>query len=167
MKIQSLVTLSAVFLILLSSCSKEDMAPVETTRNLINLHIVNETDWEMAHTIHLLMNQHRASQGLEEVEMDRGLVSALATAHTKYMINLKRICHDRIGERRRELIDKGAHMVGENVAFGYENAESVVRAWINSPRHRENLEGNYTHCGYGIVKDASGTYYFTQLFYRK
>ncbi len=28
------------------------------------------------------------------------------------------------------------------------------------------IEGNYTHIGIAVIKDAQGRYYFTQLFYR-
>ncbi|MEZ4874441.1 MAG: CAP domain-containing protein [Flavobacteriaceae bacterium] len=60
-----------------------------------------------------------------------------------------------------------AESVGENVAFGYSDAQKLVQAWINSPSHRSVLEGNYTHTGFGVMQNTSGKYFFTELFYRR
>lgn len=39
---------------------------------------------------------------------------------------------------------------GENIAWGYKEVESVVDAWMKSPKHRENfLNPNYTKIGVG------------------
>lgn len=39
---------------------------------------------------------------------------------------------------------------GENIAAG-QSVETVVDAWYKSPGHRENMLGDYTHIGIGIV----------------
>lgn len=53
----------------------------------------------------------------------------------------------------------------ENIASGQRSAEEVVRAWMNSPGHRQNiLTANFTHIGIGY--DASGNYW-TQQFIQK
>jgi hypothetical protein len=45
---------------------------------------------------------------------------------------------------------------GENLAEGYDDANYVVTAWMNSPGHRANLlNSNFTEVGYAI---SSGTY---------
>lgn len=54
---------------------------------------------------------------------------------------------------------------GENIAFGYRTAAEVVRAWINSPSHRQNiLNPNFTETGVCVRADANGVLYFTQMF---
>lgn len=42
---------------------------------------------------------------------------------------------------------------GENIAMGFENVTSVMKAWMNSKGHRENiLDPDYTHLGVGRYK---------------
>lgn len=41
---------------------------------------------------------------------------------------------------------------GENLAVDFQDSESVVKAWMNSPTHKENLlNGNYTEIGFAVV----------------
>jgi uncharacterized protein YkwD len=120
----------------------------------------------MAEEITYYINQHRSSIGLNPIEVDQQHGSAYAVEHTKYMIAVENMNHDNFYYRQQALIYQGAERVGENVAFGYQDGQSVVRAWLNSPTHKRNIEGDYTHSGFGIMPNANGTYYFTQLFYK-
>jgi len=44
------------------------------------------------------------------------------------------------------------HYAGENLAMNFLNSEEVVRAWLNSPKHRENLlNKHYEDMGLAIV----------------
>ena len=156
-----------VFILTMVSCSKDETPVVEEANYTIDLSLVNETDWLMANEVLVLVNKHRTSIGLEELAVDRSTASALAVDHTFYMIEQDRISHDNFNERRDALKDSGANIVAENVAAGYESAEGVVNAWLNSPAHRAVIEGPYTHAGFGIITDERGRYYFTQLFYQK
>lgn len=53
----------------------------------------------------------------------------------------------------------------ENIAYGQRSAQEVVRAWMDSPGHRQNiLTANFTHIGIGY--DANG-HYWTQQFIQK
>lgn len=43
--------------------------------------------------------------------------------------------------------------VGENMAQGYDNTESLVKAWLESPSHKANiLNPNYTKTGIAVKK---------------
>ncbi|MEZ4857448.1 MAG: CAP domain-containing protein [Flavobacteriaceae bacterium] len=149
------------------SCSKEESVETVETSNLsIDLNLANETDWQMANEILQHVNAYRVSVGLSELKRDQQYASAYAVDHTKYMIDQNKISHDNFGIRSEALKNRGAQTVGENVAFGYTEAESLVNAWINSPSHKSVLEGNYTHTGFGIIQNNSGKYFFTQIFYR-
>jgi len=167
MKPIKLSLLVMVFLLSFASCSEEEMATEIIEDYTINLNLAKETNWEMAEEITYYINQHRDSIGLNPIEVDQQHGSAYAVEHTKYMIAVENMNHDNFYYRQQALIYQGAEKVGENVAFGYQDGQSVVRAWLNSPTHKRNIEGDYTHSGFGIMPNANGTYYFTQLFYKK
>jgi hypothetical protein len=43
-------------------------------------------------------------------------------------------------------------LAGENLAYGYANAQDTLIAWMNSPGHRANiLNGGYTEVGFGYI----------------
>lgn len=156
-----------VLLCTVASCSKEEAVLTEEVNYSIDLNLANETDWAMADEILTLVNDYRTSQGLPRIKRDQTYASAYAVDHSQYMIEKEKISHDNFGVRSSALKDQGAVIVGENVAYGYDTAEKVVHAWLNSPGHLKNIEGLYTHSGFGIVKNEQGQIYFTQLFYKK
>lgn len=159
-------TLIAVILLLtVASCSKEAQEDLAVDYS-IDLTLVQQNDTEFAAEVLNLVNEHRISVGLDILKKGTPFSTAYAVDHTNYMIDLSEINHHNFGIRSAALESEGAHQVGENVAFGYTTAEAVVNAWLNSPSHRDNIEGNYTHVGFGIkLCDQSNAYYFTQLFY--
>ncbi|OLS03026.1 CAP domain-containing protein [Tissierella creatinophila] len=54
---------------------------------------------------------------------------------------------------------------GENIAKGYNSAESVVKGWMNSQGHRENiLNSSFNTIGVGSFTSSNGTIYWTQMF---
>ncbi|MFZ4679488.1 MAG: CAP domain-containing protein [Flavobacterium sp.] len=62
----------------------------------------------------------------------------------------------------------GAKRVSENIAFNYQTAESAMSAWLNSPGHKANIEGDFTHFGISITADeATGKKYYTNMFIKK
>ncbi|MDC7996975.1 CAP domain-containing protein [Gilvibacter sediminis] len=157
--------MAVVLLFVATSCSKDEI-PVEPETNFsVDLSLANKTDWTMANDILVLVNDHRRSLNLEPIKLDRQLATAYAVMHTEYMIDNERISHDGYAQRSLALQNDGAQSVGENVARGYRSAEDVVNAWLNSQSHRRVIEGDYTHCGFGVMQDYRGTFYFTQLFY--
>lgn len=43
------------------------------------------------------------------------------------------------------------HYAGENLGYGYANAEQMLFGWMNSPKHKENIvKPAYTEVGFGI-----------------
>ncbi len=158
----------AIICLVITSCSKEDAVQDETVKYEIDLGLAQKNDGQMSQRILELINIHRDSLGLNALQMDNSYASAYAVEHTQHMIELEKINHDNFGYRSEAIKyhDK-AQTVGENVAYGYDTAEKVVNAWLNSPGHREIMEGNYTHTGFGVMTCDKGRLYYTQLFYRK
>jgi len=54
--------------------------------------------------------------------------------------------------------------LGENVAYGFPDAASVVAAWMTSPGHRANILSVNTQFGLGIALGVDGLPYWTQVF---
>ena len=153
---------------LATSCSTDAIEETTTESHyLVDINLAMETDWVMADEILLLINEHRTSIGLSELKRDQQYASAYAVDHTKYMIDKDKISHDNFNDRARALKEKGAQTVAENVAYGYDTAEKAVTAWLNSPSHRNIIEGPYTNSGFGVLTNEDGRYFYTQIFYRK
>ncbi|MFT4699234.1 MAG: hypothetical protein ACI9SJ_002400 [Flavobacteriaceae bacterium] len=168
MKLLKTSLLTVLLLCIVSSCSKEDSGNASEEVNYsIDLNLAQETDWELADQVLVLINEHRTSIGLETISKDQQHASAYAVDHTKYMIDNNEISHDNFSFRNNGMKNRGAESVGEIVAYGYNNAESVVSAWLNSPSHKSVIEGPYAYSGFGIIENSQGQYFFTQLFYRK
>lgn len=54
--------------------------------------------------------------------------------------------------------------IGENIAYGYSSASSVVEGWKNSPGHYKNMvDTQFNKLGVGVYVQK-GTYYWVQLF---
>ena len=158
----------ALLCLVITSCSKEDSVEVEAAKYDIDLALAQKNDSQMSSEILSLVNDHRLSLGLSVLIMDTQYASAFAVNHTEYMIDKEQINHDNFGYRSEGIkYHDNAEVVGENVAYGYNTAEAVVNAWLNSPGHKAIIEGNYTHTGFGVMKCDKGRSYFTQLFYRK
>ncbi len=166
MKLIKTTLLAIVLLLSVASCSK-DAIEDQAADYSIDLTLAQQNDAQFANEVLVLINEHRTSIGLDTLVLGTAFSSAYAVDHTNYMIDLSQINHHNFNVRSAALESTGAHQVGENVAYGYNTAETVVNAWLNSQSHRDNIEGNYTHSGFGIKKcDESNTYYFTQLFYK-
>jgi uncharacterized protein YkwD len=58
--------------------------------------------------------------------------------------------------------------LGENVAAGQESPKDVVKAWMDSPPHRENImKADYLEIGVAVVKSKTGDRYWVQVFGRQ
>ncbi|MFJ8517811.1 CAP and S-layer homology domain-containing protein [Lysinibacillus xylanilyticus] len=63
------------------------------------------------------------------------------------------------------LFDYSYTSFGENIARYINSPESVVKAWMLSPNHRDNImKEHYTNTGVAISQDSKGNYYWVQMF---
>jgi len=53
---------------------------------------------------------------------------------------------------------------GENLGRGQTTPAQVVQGWMNSPGHRANVLGAFSHLGVGVHRNSAGTYHWAQLF---
>lgn len=64
-----------------------------------------------------------------------------------------------------DILALGFKTVGENIASGQENVESVMKSWMNSWGHRKNIMSkSYTNIGCGYATSKNGTPYWCVCF---
>lgn len=97
-----------------------------------------------------LVNLERTRRGLGPLKIsERLMLDARSWSQTQ--ANRNRMYHSRMG-------------YGENVAYGQDSPQEVMRAWMNSRGHRANiLNSKYTTIGVGAVTNGRSIYW-TQVF---
>ena len=118
-----------------------------------------------------LINQYRSSEGLSELGVNE-LVNELAREHSEDMASGKLgLGHEGFEERLEKIETEVRYVLaGENVAFSgtpSNPAQSALDAWLDSPPHKENIEGDYDLTGIGIARSEEGFYYYTQIFLKQ
>ena len=153
------------FLFTLISCSSNETEETTSPRpELIENYDYNSSELQLAD----LINEHRVSLGLNPLQLINH-VSYKSEEHNAYMISRKVVNHDLFPQRSENIIEVlGAVKVNENVAYNFVSSSSALNAWLNSPGHKENIEGNFTHFGISIREDAeTGKKYYTNIFIKK
>jgi len=131
---------------------------------------------QLAGNIHSQVNAYRQSLGKPGLKRNAGL-DRLARQHSEFMRRNRgkfgkgskgNITHFGF-EERSMMAQRGMGMsdVGENVATCSRTARPanvLVEAWKKSKGHQMNLKGSWTQTGIGVVVDADGTVFATQLF---
>ena len=115
-----------------------------------------------------LTNAERQKAGLKPLQMDDKLMKT-ARAKSADMASKNYFSHTSptYGSPFDQMKANGItyRAAAENIAMGQRSAEEVVKGWMNSPGHRQNiLTPGFTHIGIGY--DAKGNYW-TQQFIQK
>lgn len=105
------------------------------------------------------MNSYRRLAGVKPLVSD-DFTTCVADIRVEDMISLDMISHEKFPIQASKLLNLGAEVAGENLAYGYATVEGVCTAWYKSPGHKKNmLNPNYDFCGIA-VKDK----YFVVFF---
>ncbi len=108
-------------------------------------------------------NRERAAAKLGTLALDPKLTAA-ARVHAEDMAARGKMTHDGSdGSSPSDRVKRQEYLfrnVGENVAVGFRNVEGLMRGWMESPHHRENILGKYTQVGIAAARDRSGTPYW-------
>ncbi len=116
-----------------------------------------------------LINRHRQSIGKNSLQMDAFLCT-IAMTHSEKMAK-RRIRFGHSGFKRRIRKTKNqyenSYRYAENVAAGQKTPKQVVDAWLKSPGHRKNIEGDYNFCGLAVARNKRGVPYYTHFFMMK
>ncbi len=170
---KNLVASAALCLTLLVPATA-DAAKVRISGHLPNCHIAvaaASSAPRTAPTIRLaraavcLINNRRTARGLSRLRINNRLSKA-AKWHTHDMVHRSYFGH--VSRRGRDVVDRlyGARYlggriswaVGENLAWGSGNRgtpREIVRAWMNSPGHRQNmLDRRFREIGIGVIANG-------------
>ncbi|MCU0612040.1 MAG: CAP domain-containing protein [Candidatus Eisenbacteria bacterium] len=117
------------------------------------------------------INAYRSARGLRPLAWDE-TVASQCRAHCARMARADRyLAHEGFAERASCIRRVTAFLrVSENVGsnYGYDDpVEAALQGWIESPPHRDAVEGSYAATGIGVDRSASGTYYFAEIFVQR
>ena len=146
------------------SCSSDSSEATAEDKQVVTTYNYNETESKLI----TLINDYRQSKGLNPLTVINH-ISYKSEEHNFYMIDNNVVNHDYFHQRSDNLVRVlGAEKVGENIAYNYQTAESAMSAWLNSPSHKANIEGDYTHLGISVtINPDNGKKYYTNMFIKK
>ncbi|HAC64005.1 MAG TPA: CAP domain-containing protein [Cyanothece sp. UBA12306] len=116
---------------------------------------------------HQKINKHRRSLGLSSLKLNRQ-ISQQARIHSEKMASgVVPVSHDGLETRLNIIrISVPYQKAGESLTVHSNENEPVktaLKAWLNNPSDRKNIEGDFDTIGIGVAKNEEGKYYFTQI----
>ncbi len=138
---------SILFLTLVIGVLSGAAAPQDNTAGCFN-----GADLWMREDILVQVNRAREKNGLGPVTCD-GALSDIAQGHAEDMGRRDYFNHTNPEGKSPfdRLRDAGVsyHCAAENIAWGDDDATTLVRRWMGSPGHRKNILGDFTKVGIG------------------
>ena len=147
----------------MNSCSSDESEVADESAQKVVSYSYNSLELQTMD----LINKHRVSVGLNPLEKINHM-SFKSEEHDNYMIANNVVNHNDFVARSENIINTlGAKTVSENIAYNYNTPQAVLNAWLASPSHKANIEGNHTHFGIAIKENpANGRKYYTNIFAR-
>jgi uncharacterized protein YkwD len=112
-------------------------------------------------------NRERAAQKLEPLTANAKLTAA-ALIQARDMAAHDKLSHDGTdGSQFFERIQRQGYTgrrMAENIAFDQKTVAQVMREWMASPHHRDNILGPYSEIGVARVKSKKGVPYWCTTF---
>lgn len=111
----------------------------------------SSTDKTLINEVFRLLNEHRAKNGRAALVYDDALEQAMQ-GHCRHMAEHTFFAHDAPEAEVSSPWDRakfcGGSASGENIAYNQPNPADVIRTWIESPGHNENmLSAGFTKVG--------------------
>jgi uncharacterized protein YkwD len=112
-----------------------------------------------------MVNKLRQSKGLSTLTLDTparkaAVIQAIRMAKAKEMKHLIGLGDD-FGSRMKK--SDVALPAAENIAAGQHTVSEAVQAWIDSPKHLENMLGDYRGLGVAVAKSTDGRAYWAMV----
>lgn len=120
---------------------------------------------EGAEEVLVLTNVERAKVGLAGVSLSDRL-NAAAQLQADHQASILEMTHEGNGGLSNRVASVGyeARVAAENVAVGYPSIDDVVRGWIDSPGHYENIVNpDVTEMGFAVAFGSDGRAYYAQV----
>ncbi len=145
-----------------------DMLNIPSDTKVQEILPSNKSNLEME--VVRLVNENRTSSGLNELNESQDLTNVARVKSNDFIINHYFSHNSPTYGTPFEMLnafDIPYTSAAENIASGQQTPEEVMRFWLSSPGHRDNiLNPNYTDIGVGVSEDQNGNLYWTQLFTR-
>jgi uncharacterized protein YkwD len=114
-----------------------------------------------------LTNAERKREKLPPVTPNL-LLFKVARTHSANMARQEKMDHYLDGKKPKQRVTESGydwHYTGENLAFGDVELEEIMKGWMDSAKHRDNiLSSKYTEIGLGMARGEDGLVYYTQVF---
>lgn len=112
-----------------------------------------------------MVNTLRASKGLSTLSLDTSArkaaaIQAIRMAKAEEMKHLIGFGDDFGARMKRSDV---ALPAAENIAAGQKSVEAAVQAWIDSPKHLENMLGTYRGLGVAMATAKDGRAYWAMV----
>ncbi|MCL6461839.1 Cysteine-rich secretory protein family protein [Flavobacterium micromati] len=148
----------------MNSCST-DADETAKVDNVVNEKVISYTYNALELETMEKINTYRVSIGRNRLEKIN-YISVKSEEHNNYMIANNVVNHNDFVARSENIMNiLGAKTVSENIAYNFNTSQSVLTAWLASPSHKNNIEGNFTHFGLAIKENpVNGRKYFTNIF---
>ncbi|MFS4415600.1 CAP domain-containing protein [Maribacter sp. 2307ULW6-5] len=154
-----------LILFLFQACQKAEVEHFDPPTTFL-FEVSSHRHNELEQALFDLINSHRESQGLQELIFD-STTYYFAGEHNRYMIAEGALSHAQFPERANQVAKRtGAVEVAENVSKDHTTIEKAFNSWAQSPGHRDNMLGDFTHSAVKITPNVNGDLYFTQLFFK-
>ena len=113
----------------------------------------------------LLINEYRLSIGLKELKENQH-INSISYQNNLRMIKIGEINHNGSSIRFDEIKHIcNANYVSENLAYNYNDSESLVSAWIKSEKHLQNIKyKDLTHFGISVTSNLEHKKFYTMMF---
>jgi uncharacterized protein YkwD len=156
---------------LLAAVAAVAAAPAQAVTNCTPSSSWGSNRADLASQVVSLINQHRAGMGLSQLGISSTL-TASSEWKSLHMAGNGYFDHNdpappvsRTAFQRAKDCGYGGGSWGENIAWGYATAQSVVNGWLGSSGHKANIENPaFTSTGVGVASNTGGQLYWTQNF---
>jgi uncharacterized protein YkwD len=132
-------------------------------------------DWgfrrdDLALQVARVVNRYRVRVGLRRLKLEFGLMRS-AIWKAQHMAHFFYFGHEDpappvsrgVPERLAACGFEGGG--SENIAYGFQTAQGVVRAWLRSPGHRRNIRSRtWRYLGVGVAESRNGGFFWAQNF---
>lgn len=108
-----------------------------------------------------LVNEQRAAAGLSPLTWSSDIEQTSYVRSSECSLSFS---HTRPNGKKWYTVNSSI-MGGENLAYGFSNANDAIKAWMASSTHKENiLYPSFTKIAISVYVSDNGTYYWAQEF---